>query len=128
VKSLPLAGLIVLASCSTSIPHPTIKNPLAGCHITCPQGFSFRRQHLCRGDKRYFQDVRIKEEYTQRGADGELLKDLWVTDVGDVPKEDVVLGSCTGAEILLRKSDGRAIGLYPGESPPQEPTAAPPRR
>lgn len=101
-------------------PGATIRTPV--CVISCPAGWMFRPQHVCRGGKRLFQDALAKDRQVRRGVDGTVLSDTWVTDNGDYAAMDVEKGSCS--TVIARIISSRAIedrGQHPGEDPQGNP-------
>lgn len=128
-----IIAAFLLSSCaSSSAPTPTPTHPLIGCEVSCPDGFSMRRQHLCRGGRRWFEDLpRIIGENVTRGADGAVTSALWIVCTGqwkpdgtctqteDVAKEDVELQSCSSLVQSIdasREPDQR--GRHDGEPLP----------
>jgi hypothetical protein len=110
MKRAVLAALVAAFSfqcASRPRPSPTPRNPIAACVVSCPDGFSFRRQHLCRAGRRHFEEGRAIGENVTRGADGGILSAFWIfcigqwkpdgtcTETADYPKEDVELQSCS---------------------------------
>lgn len=112
------AVLVVLLRCASSQEwrkEPAPGNYLAGCHISCPGGFMFRPQHLCRGP-RWFEDVLLKDHVTTRGADGGILSDVYVTNRGDFARQDVELGMCsTVITGIIARRGAEERGVHPGE-------------
>lgn len=126
---MKLFALFLLCSCATATQTsaPQVKNRV-GCVITCPGGYIMRRQHICRGDKRWFQEVVIRAEHITRGSDGGILSDTYETTQGDYAKEDVELGTCSSVIarfISMRGADER--GQHVGEDPQGNPLNPPQR-
>lgn len=123
-----LCVLVLLFGCAIREVKPTSLHPVSACAVSCPDGFSFRQQHMCRSGKRWFQDVRIINDHTTRGADGMPLTDVWITCSGqwkpdgsctettDFAKEDVLIGTCDS--VIRGIVQSRSIeerGVHPGE-------------
>jgi hypothetical protein len=53
------AAIAALFFCSSCASGPSPENPSLACSITCPFGFRDRPRHLCNGDRRQFEDIRI---------------------------------------------------------------------
>ena len=122
MKFLPL---LLFFSCATVSTAPTVQNRV-GCAITCPGGYMMRRQHICRGDKRWFRDVIIIAEHITRGADGGILSDTYETTQGDYSTQDVEMGTCSSVIarlIAMRGAEER--GQHPGEDPQGNPLNPP---
>lgn len=68
----------------------------------------------------------VKGEHTERGVDGTIVLDVWITDKGDYPKIDVELGTCHSyitRSISMRPASER--GQHPGETDHGEPSPPP---
>lgn len=111
---------------------PTRTRPVSACYISCPSGYAFRKQHKCRGDRRWFLDVPLIGQHTTRGADGGILTDVWTGCTGawkpngecseesDFAKEDVVLMRCDDYIRQYIKSGEIEYGHDPGEQDRRE--------
>jgi len=118
-------AVMLVITCSSAPPQPTKEHPLPACAISCPSGtgadggFLFRRQHKCRGDKRWLKDISIIGEYTTRSVDGSQNTAAWLDNLGELyDKRDVVLGPCSmfvHSEINDRDPSKR--GQHEGENP-----------
>lgn len=63
IAALAILALL-LTSCATvrdreAHPHPTVTNPIAACHISCPDGWLNERMHACRGDRQWTEDIQL---------------------------------------------------------------------
>lgn len=106
----------LLFQCASVAPKPSVKRPVNGCVVSCPFGFSFQRQHLCRGGTRQFTDVKVTERRTTRESDGTIKTDIYITNLGDFGVIDVILTVCE--DVIRSIVLGRSIeqrGLHPGE-------------
>ena len=113
MKYLPL---VLILGCATAPLPPSPLNKMPVCIITCPAGVMFRPQHICKSDRRWFQDAIASDERVMRGADGGILSDTIVTTAGDYDARDVERGTCSAfisRTIASRPSDER--GVHPGE-------------
>lgn len=82
-------GLFFAWRCvSVEVPHPTPEHKIAGCYVACPFGYSSRRQHLCRSDRRQFKSILITGEETNPGDPSD---DRWITGVTSIGVERIVL-------------------------------------
>ena len=63
MRNLCMAVIIggCFVSCVTTTPHPKPDRPIAGCYLTCPDGWFMRPQHRCRGSM-WMQDIQITGE------------------------------------------------------------------
>lgn len=108
----------MLIACASSAPlQPSEKHSIAACVITCPDGFTtFRRQHMCRGGRRWFHDALIVAATPL----------AWIFRDGSIyNKTDVEIGSCDSViRGIIQSRDLNERGQHPGENP--DGTPAPP--
>jgi hypothetical protein len=118
---IAVLALICFGCVSTPLPTPTSQRPIAACSITCASGYSLRRQHLCRGGTRWFEDIRIIGEYVKRAIDGSIATAVWIARDSqgleqNYDKQDVEIGSCDSViRRIVQGRDSSERGQHPGE-------------
>lgn len=129
-----LVSALLVSCASASVVNPSVDQPVVMCHITCPNGSFFPRQHLCKNGRRWFEDRPVIGEYSTRGADGQKLTDVWIAcmEFGwnerdqkrtcarteDWPKEEVERGACDSYIRSNCMTSGNCAA-HPGEPDPR---------
>lgn len=123
------ALVLLLTSCVSYSPPPTLKHPRLGCYVSCPYGqMVFVQQLRCGGTpmygrsgpdatRRWFKDVTVLfEDELHRYICGFVRPDGTVSNKEIYPKEQVVLMSCEmyrKKEEILRPPE--LFGREPGK-------------
>lgn len=116
VIMIAMVAALFTGCASQALLKPTPQHPLNACYLSCPDGYSFRRQHMCKAGRRWFEDIQLIGENIVRGIDGAIVSAVWITQTGDYDKQDVEIGRCQ--DVIRQIVDSRAIqerGQHPGE-------------
>lgn len=132
VRACWVVAVLMLTTQCASIPKPVPSptRPVNACYISCASGYVFRQQHICRGDRRRFLDVRLIGEHVRRGVDGTVITAVWTACTGqlkpdgscyeetDFDKRDIIFMRCDEFRRQHCQRMDVDCGHHPGEPDP----------